>query len=133
MSDKEQALEQQLKELQEANINLRFDSVEKELKDIKGLLERSIQTAEDANKIALKQITDVSARVASLEEKNRNCPITTYRVELKRFGAETKFLRYFFSKPLIGISILTGWIILVFILLAAYGPEAITKVITLFK
>ena len=133
MSDKEQALEKKVEELQETNINLRFNSVEEKLEKIEKLLEKSILTSEDANKIALQQISDASNRISALEEKQRNCPITSFRTELKRFGVETKFLRYLFSKPLVGVAILTAWIILVFVILAAYGPEAVTKVLTLFK
>lgn len=129
----EKNLEQQVKELQEANINLRFNTVEKELLEIKSLLKESIQTAKKNHELALQNIEDTRNKVSILEEKQRNCPISAYKGELKRFGIETKFIRYLFKKPLIGIGMLTGWIILVIFILIAFDIEPIIKLLTYFK
>lgn len=129
----EKNLEQQVKELQEANINLRFNTVEKELLEIKSLLKESIQTAKENHELALQNIEDTRNKVSILEEKQRNCPISAYKGELKRFGIETKFIRYLFKKPLIGIGMLTGWIILVIFILIAFDIEPIIKLLTYFK
>ena len=129
----EKNLEQQVKELQEANINLRFNTVEKQLSKIEQLLEQYLIKAEENHTIALKSIEDTKDRVTVLEEKHRNCSISTYKGELKRFGIETKFVRYLFKKPWVGVVVTTGWIIIVIILLAVFGIEPIIKLLTLFK
>ena len=129
----EKNLEQQVKELQEANINLRFNTVEKQLSKIEQLLEQYLIKAEENHTIALKNIEDTKNRVTVIEEKQRNCPISTYKGELKRFGIETKFVRYLFKKPWVGVVVTTGWIIIVIILLAVFGIEPILKLLTLFK
>ena len=129
----EKNLEQQVKELQEANINLRFNTVEKELSEIKSLLKESIQTAKENHELALQNIEDTRNKVSILEEKQRNCPISAYKGELKRFGIETKFVRYLFKKPIVGTAILTGWIILVVLILVAFDIEPIIKLLTFFQ
>lgn len=121
--------EQKVEKLQEANINLRFNTVEKELSEIKSLLKESIHTANLNHELALKNIEDSKARITILEEKQRNCPID----KLERFGIETKFIRYLFRKPWVGTVILTAWVIIVIILLAVFGVEPILKLLTLFK
>lgn len=125
----EKDLEQKVEKLQEANINLRFNTVEKELSEIKSLLKESIHTANLNHELALKNIEDSKARITILEEKQRNCPID----KLERFGIETKFIRYLFRKPWVGTVILTAWVIIVIILLAVFGVEPILKLLTLFK
>ena len=120
----EKNLEQQVKELQEANINLRFNTVEKQLSKIEQLLEQYLIKAEENHTIALKNIEDTKNRVTVLEEKQRNC---------LRFGIETKFVRYLFNKPIVGTAILTGWIILVVFILVAFDIEPIIKLLTFFK
>jgi len=129
----EKDLRQEVKELQEANINLKFDSVEKQLSEIKTLLKESISKAELNHELAIKNIEDTKARVAVLEEKHRNCPIATYKGELKRFGIETKFLRYVFSNPWKGVLFLTLWVVLIVFILAVVGPDQVIKFVTLFK
>ena len=129
----EKNLEQQVKELQEANINLRFNTVETQLSEIKDLLKESINKAELNHALALKNIDETKARVSILEEKHRNCPIAIYKGELKRFGIETRFVRYVFKKAWVGVAITTGWIVIVVILLAVFGVEPIIKLLTLFK
>ena len=129
----EKNLEQQVKELQEANINLRFNTVEKQLSKIEQLLEQYLIKAEENHTIALKNIEDTKNRVTVLEEKNRNCPVSTYKGELKRFGIETKFVRYLFKKPIIGVAILTVWVILIVFVLVAFDIEPIIKLLTFFK
>lgn len=129
----EKDLEQKVEKLQEANINLRFNTVEKELLEIKSLLKESIQTAKKNHELALQNIEDTRNKVFILEEKQRNCPISAYKGELKRFGIETKFIRYLFKKTWVGVAITTIWIIIVILLLAAFGVEPILKLLTLFK
>ena len=129
----EKNLEQQVKELQEANINLRFNTVEKQLSKIEQLLEQYLIKAEENHTIALKNIEDTKVRVTTLEEKYRNCPIFTYKGELKRFGIETKFIRYLFKKTWVGVAITTTWIIIVVLVLATFGVEPIIKLLTIFK
>lgn len=129
----EKDLEQKVEKLQEANINLRFNTVEKELLEIKSLLKESIQTAKKNHELALQNIEDTRNKVSILEEKQRNCPISAYKGELKRFGIETKFIRYLFKKTWVGVAITTIWIIIVILLLAAFGLEPILKLLTLFK
>ena len=125
----EKDLEQKVEKLQEANINLRFNTVEKELSEIKSLLKESIHTANLNHELALKNIDETKGRVTFLEEKQRNCPID----KLERFGIETKFIRYLFKKTWIGVAITTAWIVIVILLLAAFGLEPILKLLTLFK
>ena len=129
----EKNLEQQVKELQEANINLRFNTVEKQLSKIEQLLEQYLIKAEENHTIAIKNIEDTKVRVTTLEEKYRNCPIFTYKGELKRFGIETKFIRYLFKKTWVGVAITTTWIIIVVLVLATFGVEPIIKLLTMFK
>lgn len=126
-------LQQEVKSLQEANINLRFNTVEKQLSKIETLLEQYLIKAEDNHKLALQNIEDTKNRVTALEEKQRNCPIATYKGELKRFSIETKFLRFLFSKAWVGIVVTTIWIIVIVMLLAVFGPEPIIKLLTMFK
>ena len=129
----EKDLEQKVEKLQEANINLRFNTVEKELLEIKSLLKESIQTAKKNHELALQNIEDTRNKVSILEEKQRNSPISAYKGELKRFGIETKFIRYLFKKTWVGVAITTIWIIIVILLLAAFRLEPILKLLTLFK
>ena len=129
----EKNLEQKIEELQEANINLRFNTVEKQLSKIEQLLEQYLIKAEENHTIALKRIDDTEKKIATLEEKQRNCPISTYKGELKRFGIETKFIRYLFKKTWVGVAITTAWIVIVILLLAAFGLEPILKLLTMFK
>ena len=68
----EKNLEQQVKELQEANINLRFNTVEKQLSKIEQLLEQYLIKAEENHTIALKSIEDTKDRVSILEESSKN-------------------------------------------------------------
>lgn len=132
MGEKEADLTKKVEELQESNINLRFNTVEKELLEIKTLLKESINRMELNHELALKNIGAVKDKVAVLEEKYRNCPINTYKVELKRYASETSFLRAVFANPIKGVLALTAWIALVMILLAALGLEPLIKLIALF-
>lgn len=133
MSDTEKDLKNKIEELQETNINLRFDSVEKELKDIKELLAESIKTSQEANKLLQNEMKETKDRIIILEEKNRNCPIGTYRLELKRISNETKISRILFKNIWTTLITLLISNLISLILLAAAGLEPIIKLITLFK
>jgi len=132
MEGKEADLTKKVEELQESNINLRFNTVEKELLEIKTLLRESINKAELNHELALKNIDVVKGKITILEEKYRNCPINTYKSELKRYALETRFLRAVFTNPIKGTLALTAWITLVIVLLAAFGLEPLLKLIALF-
>ena len=133
MSEREQELEKKVEELQANNINIRFDNVEKQLTEIKTLLKEVIETGAANHKLALEKTEEVNKKVLVLEEKERNCPIGGLQRELRRYGNETKGLRYLFNKFWVGVLVLTLYITLIVIIVTAFGPEAITKILTLFK
>lgn len=133
MSEREQELEKRVEELQANTINIRFDNVEKQLTEIKTLLKEVIDTGAANHKLALEKTEVVAEKVRVLEDKERNCPVHGLKLEVRRFGNETKFLRYMFANPYVGITLLTFYISLIVILIAVFGPEALTKILTLFK
>ena len=126
MSEKEQDLLEQVDKLKENNINLRFNTVEEKLTEISELLKKLTETT-GANYTLLEK------RVRDIEDKQKNCSVTTLSREVKRFSLETNFLRHLFKNPLWGIIALTTWIVIVVIVLVAFGFEPILKLVTMFR
>jgi len=126
-------IEDKIEKLKEDNLNLRFDKVEKELQDLNKLLTDYIKDQKESNKSNADLIKEISDRLLLVEEKGRNCPIGEYRDNVKKLATGTKFIRQIFAKPAIGLILLTIWVIVVFVLLAAFGPDSILKLISIIR
>ena len=126
-------IEDKIEKLKEDNLNLRFDKVEKELQDLNKLLTDYIKDQKESNKSNADLIKEISDRLLIVEEKGRNCPISEYRDNVKKLATETKFIRQIFTKPAIGLILLTVWIIIIFVLLTAFGPNSIFKLISIIR
>jgi len=126
-------IEDKIEKLKEDNLNLRFDKVEKELQDLNKLLTDYIKDQKESNKSNADLIKEISDRLLLVEEKGRNCPIGEYRDNVKKLATETKFIRQIFATPAIGLILLTIWVIIVFVLLAAFGPDSILKLISIIR
>jgi len=126
-------LADKIEKLQEDNLNLRFDKVEKELQDLSKLLTEWIHEQKEGNKTSSELINEISKRLLVVEEKHKNCPISAYRADVKKLAVETKFIRQMFAKPIVGIVVLTIWIAFIVMILALLGPESILKIISIIK
>ena len=122
----EDELKNQLKEAEEKNINLRFDSMDKNIDTLKTSVNREFT---DIKTLLLKTIDnytiiseELRGRVLKLEEKQRNCPITPVRLDLRRYSKDTAFVRLLFGNPWKVVVISTLWILLIVMLVIAFGP-----------
>lgn len=126
MSDKEQILEKKVEELQETNINLRFNTVEDKLTKITELLENLTKTTGNNHEM-------LERRVRDLEDKQKNCPVTTLSRELKRYSLETKWTRLIYDKPWKWVVVQTITTFIIIVILAAFGVEPVLKLLTMFR
>ena len=126
MSDKEQSLEKKIEELQETNINLRFNTVENQLTKITNLLEDLTKTTGSNHEM-------LERRVRDLEDKQRNCPVTTLSREVKRYATETKWTRMIYDKPWKWVVIQFSITFIIIVIFAAFGIEPVLKLLTMFK
>lgn len=126
MSDKEQALEKEIKELQETHINLRFNTLEKQLIKITELLEDLTKTTGYNHEM-------IEKRVRDLEDKQKNCPVTTLGRELKRYSLETKWVRLIYDKPWKWVIVQFSITFIIIVILAAFGVEPVLKLLTMFR
>ena len=126
MLDKEQTLEKKIEELQETNINLRFNTVEDKLTKITELLENLTKTTGNNHEM-------LERRVRDLEGKQKNCPVTTLSRELKRYSLETKWTRLIYGKPWKWVVVQTITTFIIIVILAAFGIEPVLKLLTMFR
>ena len=126
MLDKEQTLEKKIEELQETNINLRFNTVEDKLTKITELLENLTKTTGNNHEILEKRVRD-------LEDKQKNCPVTTLGRELKRYSLETKWIRLIYDKPWKWVVVQFSITFIIIVILAAFGVEPVLKLLTMFR
>jgi len=129
----EKDLREQLEEVKSQNINLRFDNVERELTEIKTLLKDYVLEIKTNREEALKITSALSERVTKVEECQRNCPIKVVKAELGRYSRETSFIRALFKNPWKGVLLTTLWIIVITILVVAFGPTAIFETLIKLK
>jgi hypothetical protein len=121
----EKDLREQLEEAKSQNINLRFDTVEKDLTEIKDLLKNYVLEIKNNREEAIKITKLLDGRVIRLETAHDHCPIKVVKAELGRYSRETSFVREMFKNPWKGIILLTLWIIIVVVLVVAFGPAAL--------
>jgi Fe2+ transport system protein B len=133
----------QLEQVKTENLNLRFDKVEQELTDvkteltdIKSLIKEYVNESRinrEEYKKGQAQLREeylqgqknLEERILSLEETRRNCPVKVVKHELGRYSRETVFIRGLFKNVWKGILISTLYIVVVIILVIAFGPNAI--------
>jgi hypothetical protein len=123
--DEEKDLREQLEIVKSQNINLRFDTVEKELTEIKNLLKDYVLEIKNNREEALAIAKLLDNRVTKLEEGQRNCPVKVMKAELHRYSRETSFLRGMFKNPWKGAILLSLWIAIITILVVSFGPSGI--------
>ena len=130
-------LELELREEKDKNINLRFDTMDKnfddlrenvnlQFTDIKTLLHKTI----DQNAVLVEELR---GRLNKVEERQRNCPITPIKLDMKRIAKETSFIRSLFSNPWKGALIVTFWIILIVTLVLIFGPTSVFETLLKLK
>lgn len=133
MDDKELNYNKKIEELQESNINLRFNAVEKELLEIKMLLKDSIFKADKNNELALENIDNLKNRILILEEKDRNSPIQDIVKDVDKYHKETSFIRSLFKNPWKGVLLTTIWIIIIAVLTILFGPKELIEAVMKLK
>lgn len=131
MEDK--TLKDKLEEAKEANLNLRFDNVEKQLTEIKDILRESNMLSKTEIEALKHSDLKLSERIAILEEHRRSCPIISVKQEVKRYGLETSFIRGLFKNPWKGLVIVSIFTIIVVTLVLLFGPEAIFQTLLKLK
>lgn len=136
-SERIEQLELELREEKDKNINLRFDTMDKNFEelrenvnlqftDIKALLNRTI----DQNGILVEELR---GRISKVEERQRNCPITPIKLDIKRFAKETSFIRALFSNAWKGSLVVTIWIIIIVTLVLVFGPSSVFEILLKLK
>lgn len=133
MDDKELNYNKKIEELQESNINLRFNAVEKELLEIKMLLKDSIFKADKNHELALENIDNLKNRILILEEKDRNSPIQDIVKDVDKYYKETSFIRSLFKNPWKGVILTTIWIIIIAVLTILFGPKELIEAVMKLK
>lgn len=133
MDDKELNYNKKIEELQESNINLRFNAVEKELLEIKMLLKDSIFKADKNHELALENIDNLKNRILILEEKDRNSPIQDIVKDVDKYHKETSFIRSLFKNPWKGVLLTTIWIIIIAVLTILFGPKELIEAVMKLK
>ena len=117
MDDK--TLKDKLEEAKEANLNLRFDNVGKQLFEIKEILKGDIK--------------DLKIRVSNLEEYQKHCPILAVKGDVIRYSKETRFVREFFKsswKVFVG---LTLYIVIIVTLILVFSPGTVFETLLKLK
>ena len=117
MEDK--ILKDKLEEAKEANLNLRFDNVEKQLFEIKEILKGDIK--------------DLKIGVATLEDYQRHCPINLVKGDVMRYSKETIFIRNFFKSPWKVFVGLTFYIIIIVTFVLVFGPRIVFELLLKMK
>lgn len=133
MDDKELNYNKKIEELQESNINLRFNTVEKELLEIKMLLKDSIFKADKNHELALENIDNLKNKILILEEKDRNSPIQDIVKDVDKYYKETSFIRSLFKNPWKGVLLTTIWIIIIAVLTILFGPKELIEAVMKLK
>ena len=131
MEDK--TLKDKLEEAKEANLNLRFDNVEKQLIEIKEILKESNILSKAEIESLKNSDLKLSERIAILEEHRRSCPIISLKHEVKRYGLETSFIRGVFKNPWKGLIITGVFIIIIVTLVLVLGPRVIFETLLKLK
>lgn len=122
MPEEKDRLQEQLQIERDRNIDLKFETLNNKLDEAITLLKENM-VKHDLNKESIRK----------LEERQRNCPVTVMKTEMKRYSKETSFLRGLFKNPIIGTMVVTLWIIFIFGLLITFGPDSLVEFLMKFK
>ena len=116
------ALQEKLQVERDKNIELKFQNLEHKMDEIISLLRQNVQNNHTNSK-----------RIDKLEELQRNCPVKTVQTSVANLKKETSFIRSLFRTPVIGIVVLTFWILFIFGILLAFGPESLVSFMSNFR
>ena len=117
MDDK--TLKDKLEEAKEANLNLRFDNVEKQLFEIKEILKEDVK--------------NLKLEVSSIKEYQKHCPILAVKGDVIRYSKETRFVREFFKSPWKVFVGLTLYIVIIVTLILVFSPGTVFETLLKLK
>ena len=115
-------LQEQLQAERDKNIDLKFQNLNMKMDEVIALLKDNVKK-HDQNRDSIKE----------LESKFQNCPIGAVQTELKKYGKETNFLRALFKNVIVGVFVITLWIMFIFGLLITFGPDSLVEFLMKFK
>lgn len=115
-------LQEQLQAERDKNIDLKFQNLNTKMDEVIALLKDNVKK-HDQNRDSIKE----------LESKFQTCPIGVVETELKKYGKETNFLRALFKNVIVGVFVITLWIMFIFGLLITFGPDSLVEFLMKFK